>query len=75
MISLVEPPPEHCPGTGTELSGTIFSVPDPHKEMPPGSGSAWIDADPGGKKSLENILLIFNDFLMHRPKIMLVLFL
>ena len=25
---------------------------DPHKEMPPGSGSAWTDADPdpGGKK-------------------------
>ena len=29
--------------------------PDPHKEMPPGSGSAWTDADPdpdpGGKKA------------------------
>ena len=28
---------------------------DPHKEMPPGSGSAWTDADPdpdpGGKKA------------------------
>ena len=28
------------------------SDPDPHKEIPPGSdsGSAWTDADPGGKK-------------------------
>ena len=28
---------------------------DPHQEMPPGSGSAWTDADPdpdpGGKKA------------------------
>ena len=36
-----------------------FSVsdPDPRKEMSPGSGSAWIDADldPGGKKSIENV--------------------
>ena len=26
---------------------------DPHKEIPPGSGSAWTDADPdpGGKKA------------------------
>ena len=35
------------------------SDPDPHKDMPPGSGCAWIDADPdldkGDKKSLENI--------------------
>ena len=32
---------------------------NPHKEMPPGSGSAWTDAnpdpDPGGKKSLGNV--------------------
>ena len=29
------------------------SDPDPHKEKPPGSGSAWTDADPdlGGKKA------------------------
>ena len=29
------------------------SDPDPHKEMPPGSGSAWTNADPdpGGKKA------------------------
>ena len=29
------------------------SDPDPHKEMPPGSGSAWTDADPdpGCKKA------------------------
>ena len=28
---------------------------DPHKEMPPGSGSAWTDTDPnpGGKKAKE----------------------
>ena len=34
------------------LSGSV-SDPDPHKEMPPGSGSAWTDADPdsGGKKA------------------------
>ena len=23
---------------------------DPHKDMPPGSGSAWTDPDSGGKK-------------------------
>ena len=35
----------------------MFRIPtDPHKEMPPGSGSAWTDTDPDqGKKSLENI--------------------
>ena len=34
-------------------SETSVSDPDPHKEMPPGSGSAWTDADPdpGGKKA------------------------
>ena len=41
------------------FSGLKSSVtdPDPHKYMPPGSGSAWTDADldPGGKKSLKNI--------------------
>ena len=34
--------------------GSGFSVtdPDPHKDMPPGSGTAWTDADPdsGGIK-------------------------
>ena len=31
------------------------SDPDPLKEMPPGSGSAWTEADPdpGGKKAFE----------------------
>ena len=24
---------------------------DTHKDMPPGSGSAWTDPDPGGKKA------------------------
>ena len=24
---------------------------NPHKEIPPGSGSAWTDPDPGGKKA------------------------
>jgi hypothetical protein len=29
MSELVEAPPEHCPGTGTELSGTIQYNADP----------------------------------------------
>ena len=44
-----------CPyrsGSGSEGVNQV-SDPDPHKEMPPGSGSAWTDADPdpGGKKT------------------------
>ena len=37
-----------------ELPDSVLD-PDPHKEMPPGSGSAWTDADPnpGGKKAWE----------------------
>ena len=40
------------------MSQSVFRIrirTDPHKEMPPGSGSAWTDADPepdpGGKKA------------------------
>ena len=34
------------------LSSSV-SDPDPHKKMPPGTGSTWTDADPdpGGKKA------------------------
>ena len=43
-------------GTAARLQSlnicSSVSDPDPHKEMPPGSGSPWTDADPdpGGKK-------------------------
>ena len=39
--------------TSFSLLKSSVSDPDPHKEMPPGSGSAWTDADPdpGGKKA------------------------
>ena len=45
------------------ISKFSVSDPDPRKEMSPGSGSAWIDADldPGGKKSIENVQV--HDFL------------
>ena len=38
---------------GVEGYHVISSVsdPDPHKVMPPGSGSAWTEADPGGKEA------------------------
>ena len=34
-------------------NGALTSVADPHLKSPPGSGSAWTDADPdpGGKKA------------------------
>ena len=49
----------HVPKSVTAKIAYIFSSvadPDPHLKSPPGSGSAWTDADldPGGKKSLEN---------------------
>ena len=42
-------PERLCEGMGQ----TIVSDPDPHKDMPPGSGSAWtdVDPDPGVKKA------------------------
>ena len=39
------PPPE----TKKYVYKTSVSDPNPHKDMPPGSG--WTDLDPGGKKT------------------------
>ena len=36
---------------GSILDKTSVSDPDPPKDMPPGSESAWTDPDPGGRKA------------------------